>query len=217
MDRKIDIVVAEDEYFTLEGICSLLEKESDFTIVGRANSGEQALRLVKQTKPQVLLLDIRMPPGMDGIEVIRRLRQSSIQIAIVALTQEYQLIQAVKQAGANGYVPKDHHHMFIPTIRCVAETGSQVFINPKLSQTYQEIRDRVDLADLSELEYVVWKLMGYKNEEIARRLEKSAGRIRNLISDLYCKLGIEDDGRISRRVRAMEWARLLGILEDPEV
>lgn len=217
MTAPISIVVAEDEFLTLEGICSLLEREPDLEVVGRANSGETALEFVEKNQPQILLLDIRMPPGIDGIEVIKRLRKRHIPVRIIALTQEYQLIEAVKAAGANGYVPKDEHHMFIPTIRCVAETGSEVFINPKVSQSFQLLKERMIRAELNPMETSVWQLLSFKNEEIARRLSKSPGRIRNLISDLYFKLDIQDMEAISRRVQATEMARLLGILEGPKI
>lgn len=217
MSEPITVVVAEDEFLTLEGICSLVAKQPDFELVGKASSGEEALSRVFDLNPQVLLLDIRMPPGIDGIEVIKRLRSKKQNLAIIALTQEYHLVKAVEEAGANGYVPKDDHHMFIPTMRCVVQTGSNVFINPKVSQAFQALQERVALAQLSSLEMNAWKLMNYKNEEIARRLGKSAGHIRNLITDLYFKLNIADDQKVSRRVQATELGRLLGILEEPEV
>ena len=217
MNDRIDIVVAEDEYLTLEGICSILSKAPDFNIAGKATSGAQAIEMAEACQPTVLLLDIRMPPGIDGIEVIKQLRRKKVPVAIIALTQEYRLIKAVQDAGANGYLPKEDHRIFIPTIRCVVQTGSEVFINPKVSQQFQEMQKRVDQAQLSPLELSAWTLMSYKNDEISRRLNKSPGRIRNLITDLYFKLDIQDQGPVSRRVQAMEMARLLGILERPDL
>ena len=61
----------------------------------------------------------------------------------------------------------------------------------------------------------VWKLIGYKNEEIARRLHKAVGRIRNIVTELYFKLDIQNTDKVSQRIQAMEMARLYGVLEEP--
>lgn len=213
--KEIRIVVAEDEFFTRTGICQLLDEEPDMKVVGQAATGEEALELVEKLKPDLLLLDIRMPPGMNGLEVIRQLRMKEIQVLIVALTQESPLIKAVAEAGANGFIPKDHEAMFIPTVRCVAQTGSEIFINPSLSRQFLEFQAMVENAQLSEMEREVWRLIGYKNDEIAQRLCKSNGRVRNMVTELYVKLGILDDGKVSQRVQAMEIARFMGFLEAP--
>lgn len=212
---KIKVVVAEDEFFTRTGICQLLEDETDIQVVGQAENGEDAIKLVESLRPDLLLLDIRMPPGIDGVEVIRRLRQAKDETLIVALTQESPLIKAVADAGGNGFIPKDQQEMFLPTLRCVARTGADVFINPTLSKSYHELAARVEQAQLTDLEKQVWRLIGYKNEEIAARLCKSVGRVRNIVTELYGKLGVLDDGKVSQRVQTMEMARFLGYLEAP--
>lgn len=212
---KIKVIVAEDEFFTRTGICQLLSEEADIEVIAEAPDGETAIELVKKLQPDLLLLDIRMPPGIDGVEVIRKLRDAGDQTLIVALTQESPLIKAVAEAGGNGFIPKDQAEMFLPTLRCVARTGADVFINPTLSKQYHEMMTLVDNAQLSDLEKEVWSLIGYKNEEIAERLCKSVGRVRNIVTELYGKLGILDDGKVSQRVQTMEMARFLGRLEPP--
>ena len=214
--EAIDIVVAEDEYFTREGICSLLEREPEFRVVGRTDNGERAIELVRETGARVLLLDLRMPPGIDGIEVIKRLRAEGSPVRIVALTHDKRLIKTVEREGGNGYVPKDKYPMFIPTVQCVARSGGNVFINPEISQSYRYLLHRFERAELSEPEIEVLKLIGYKNEEIARRLFKAEGRIRNIVTDLYFKLDIPKSGKVTQRMQAVQMARLLGILEEPE-
>ena len=214
--EAINIIIAEDEFFTRQGICSLLEKQPGLNVIGQTGDGESAVALVQEKKPHVLLLDISMPPGINGIEVIKRLRAAGSKVLIVALTHEKRLIRAVEKEGGNGFVPKDKYHMFIPTVMCVAQTGDSIFINPEISETYRQLDQRVGDARLSELELGVWKLIAYKNEEIARRLFKAVGRIRNLVTELYFKLDIPKSDKISQRVQAIELARLYGILEEPD-
>ena len=213
--NPIQIVIAEDEYFTRIGIKNLLEREEDFHVVAMASGGEEAISLVKEHQPQVLLLDIRMPPGIDGLEVIKRLRGENNPVAIIALTNEKRLTKLVEKAGANGFIPKGKHTMFVPALRCVVQTKSNLFINPDVSESYRQLEIRVEMARLSKLERSVWELIGYTHEEIARRLFKAEGRIRNLVTELYFKLDIPKDGRVSQRVQAIDLARLYGILEEP--
>ncbi len=213
--KPIRIVIAEDEFFTREGICRLLEAGPDFEIVGQADSGEAALALVEKHKPDVLLLDISMPPGIDGIEVIKRLRAAGNSLPIIVLTHEKRVIKLVEKVGANGFIPKDKYQMFIPTVQCVAQTGSKIFINPEITQEFSRVRERVEAAKLSELELEVWKLIAFRNEEISRRLHKTEGRIRNLVTELYFKLDIPKSDRLGQRTQAIEMARAYGILEDP--
>ncbi len=212
----IDIVVAEDEFFTREGIISLLAEAPSFRVVGDTADGEEAIELVRAKKPRVLLLDLRMPPGIDGIEVIRRLRAEGNPVKIIALTHDKRLIRAVEREGGNGFVPKDKYPMFIPTVECVARTGNNVFINPEISQNYRDAVHKLERAELNEQELAVLKLIGYKNEEIARRLYKAVGRIRNIVTELYFKLDIPKSEKLSQRVRTMQLARVLGVLEEPE-
>ena len=213
--EPIKVIVAEDEFFTREGICKLFEDESDIQVIARADQGEKAVDLVMEHNPDVLLLDIRMPPGIDGVEVIKRLRALGSEIFIIALTQEKRLVKLVEKVGGNGFVPKDKYQMLVYTVRCVARTGSNIFINPEISEKFKEAFERVEDANLTPSEQEVWRLIAYKNEEIARKLNKTTGRIRNLVAEIYFKLDIPPHGEVPQRIVAMELARAYGVLEEP--
>lgn len=106
--------------------------------------------------------------------------------------------------------------MFLPTLQCVVESGKQVFINPEYSEHYLALRKRVEQAELNESEMSVWKLLAFRNEEISRRCHKAVGRVRNIVTDLYFKLDIPKNGELSQRFQAVEMARILGVLEEPD-
>lgn len=215
--EALRVVIAEDEFFTRQGIVTQLnDAASGCEVVGQAENGLEAIKLVDELKPDVLLLDISMPPGIDGIEVIRRLRRAGNNIPIVALTHEKRLVKAVEVEGGNGFIPKDKYQMFLPTLQCVARTGSNIFINPETTEEFNRLVKRVEHADLNELEMDVWRLMAYKNEEVARRLHKTVGRIRNLVTEIYFKLDIPKSEKVSQRIQAIDLGRLYGILEEPE-
>src|SRR2546421_7252498 len=105
---KIRIVIAEDERLTREALARLLGLEEDIEVVGKAGDGSEALWVVRQQMPDVLLTDINMPK-VNGIELTQRVKQEMPNIGIVILTiyhDDANVFQAIK-AGANGYVLKD--------------------------------------------------------------------------------------------------------------
>lgn len=211
----IRIVIAEDDFFTREGIRSIVEAEDDMEVVGLAAQGEEALELVEQLEPEVLLLDLRMPPGIDGLEVIRRMQSQKRATKIIALTHEPRQIWAVEKAGGHGFLPKTKFAMFVPTVRCVAGTGGNVFIREEETEQYQQLCARVTEARLTSAEKEVWRLIGFSNEEIGNRLGNAQGRIKNLITSLYFKLDIPKGGRVPQRILAEQLARQFGVLEEP--
>ncbi len=213
-DRRV--LVAEDEFFTREGIVKLVNDFPGFKVIGQAKQGNDAIEIVRREQPDLLLLDIRMPPGPTGIQVIETLRSQQSTISIIVLTNEKRYIKAAQEAGANGYVPKDKYQMFLPTLQCVMETGKQVFINPEFSENYLALKRRVEAAELNESERTVWRLLAYRNEEISRRCHKAVGRVRNIVTEIYFKLDIPKNGELSQRFQAVEMARILGTLEEPE-
>ncbi len=212
---NIRVVVAEDDFFTRRGVCRILEEAPGIEVIGQAENGEDAIAAVQAKQPQILLLDIYMPPGIDGIQVIKQLRAVESQVLIIALTDQIRMIKLVEKAGGNGYIPKEKHQMLVPTVQCVAATGSNIFIKPEHSNAYSRIQEHVRKADLMEHELEVWGLIAYKNEEFARRLHKAEGSIRNLVTELYNKLNIPKSDKVSQRVQAIEMARIFGVLKTP--
>ena len=105
---KIRIVLAEDYPVVRIGIRNLLEKKEDMEIVGEATTGEEALQLVKSLCPDILLLDMELP-GLDGVEVTRRLKKAGDPVRILALSayEEKEFVRSMLELGACGYLMKD--------------------------------------------------------------------------------------------------------------
>lgn len=217
MKDPISIVVVEDEFFSREGICTLIGKHTHLNIVGQTDNGEDAVQLVENHQPDVLLLDLRLATEMTGLDVIRTLRGKGNTVKIIALTQEKRWIKAVEMEGGNGYIPKDKYQMLVPAIHCVAANQGDVFINPERSESFKKALQRFEDAQLNPQELEVLKLIGYKNEEIARRVFKTVGRVRNMVTDLYFKLDLPQSDKLSQRMQAMQIATILGLLEQPDL
>lgn len=207
------VVIAEDEFFSREGIRKTINEQPEFEVIGCVGQGQDAIDLIHKTQAEILVLDIRMPPGIDGLEVIKILRQENNPIKILALTNEKRVIRKVEKAGADGYVPKEKYQMLIPALNCVSQLEQKVFISPEFSEQYQLAKQRLDEAELSDPELEVLALLPYRNEEIAKRCFKSLGRVRNLVTEIYFKLDLNKEDEVSQRYQAIELARTLGILK----
>jgi len=196
--QTIQVMLVDDHAMVRAGLKALLEQMQGIHVVGEAASGYQAIELVKQLQPDVILMDLSMP-GMDGIEAIKRIITILPEQHILVLTgflDEERLIQAVR-AGAQGCVDKT-----IPPEELVQAIWDVCSGKPSLNSglawhilremTGNEIRQQKN--KLSEREIEVLRLMtqGKLDEEIARELVLTEVTIRTHISRILFKLGLEN-------------------------
>jgi len=178
---KIKIIVVDDHALVREGIIAMLTGIESFDIVGDAASGDEAVQKVDQYNPDVVLLDINMPPGMNGIETSKVLlsKHSGLRIIILSMdvTQEY-ISEAIK-AGVSGYLAKDTKKDILIKAIEVVNTGEQYF-GEKVSEVIfkgfysQSKGEKIakQNKDLSSREIEVLKLIasGMSNRDIADKL-----------------------------------------------
>lgn len=218
--QTIQVMLVDDHAMVRAGLKILLEQIPDLHVVGEAGSGFQAIDLVKQLQPDVILMDLSMP-GMDGIEAIQRILAIHPGQHILVLTgflDEERLIQAV-QAGAHGCVEKT-----IPPEELVQSIRDVCSGKPSLSSdlawrvlhgmTGNEISQKEN--NLSERELQVLRLMtqGKLDEEIARELVLTEVTIRTHISRILTKLGLEN--RVQAALYGLR-SGLVSISESSEV
>lgn len=203
----IRLVIADDQRLMREGLAMIFEFEEDFHVLGSAANGEEAVQLVQQHRPDVVLMDIRMPV-MDGIEGTRRILSIAPDTKILMLTtfNDKELILSALESGAKGYLLKDMpSETIIQAIHTVYRGG--VVMQPdvtrnmlsELRKQQQQIRiaakeDEKKLSSLSVREREVLELLGngYNNKEIATRLYISEGTVKNHISAIIRKLDLRD-------------------------
>lgn len=186
MNDTIRVVLADDHFFVRDGIKSLLESEKNIVVVGEATDGLEALEIVNNTKPDLLIVDIRMPHH-TGIEVVEKLRDQNNPVKIIVLSmhesEEY-VLKSIK-AGADGYLLKgSSKEEFLKALQAVANGGkyftgdiSSILIN-QLTSTSTPLEPKPALAeDLTitkrEKEILTLLLSGKGNKEIAEALEIS--------------------------------------------
>jgi DNA-binding NarL/FixJ family response regulator len=186
MSNTIRVVLADDHVFVRDGIKSLLENEANIEVVGEATDGIEALKIVETTKPDLLILDIRMP-NMTGIEVVEKLRSQNNPIKIVMLSmhesEEY-VLKSVK-AGADGYLLKgSSKEEFLKALHSVSEGGkyfsgdiSSILIGQLSGSSVATEKKNLLEEDLTitkrEKEILKLLLSGKGNKEIAEALEIS--------------------------------------------
>ena len=201
----IRVVLVDDQTLVRRGIRSLLELAGDIDIVAEASDGEEGVATILRERPDVVLLDIRMP-RKDGLQVLRDLQGSGALPPTILLTtfdDDESLLEAVK-AGARGYLLKDVSlERLTDAIRSVAAGGT--VIRPALTERVlrglEHVRrdfDALDPADpLTKREVEVLRLMagGYSNREIADALGTAEGTVKNHASSILSKLGVRDRTR----------------------
>ena len=210
---SIRIVLADDHPVVRRGIRSMLEKASDLVVVGEADGGEEALRLVEHLAPDVLLLDMEMP-DISGLEVTRRLLADGSPVHVLALSahDDEQYIFGLLDHGAAGYLTKDEApSTIVEAVRGVAR-GEKGWISRRVANKLVR-RKRMALeaatSALSDREREVLRLMGrgYNNTRIAETLFISEGTVKNHVTHIYDKLNLRT------RAEAVAWAWQHGMME----
>lgn len=205
----IRVLVADDEALVRSGLAVLLRHEPGFEVVGSAADGLSAVRLAREQRPDVVLMDIRMP-GIDGIEATRRLvadpATASVRVLILTTFDHDANVFAALRAGASGFLPKDTEpdHL-LDALRVVAE-GESLLAPRATRRLIEEFRRTVPLpapdAALDgtltprELEVLRAIATGLSNAEIADRLTISYATAKTHVSRLLTKLDARDRAQL---------------------
>lgn len=202
MIKKINVLIADDHAMLRQGIKQILELESDIAVVAQASNGEEAVRLARIHKPDVILMDINMP-GTNGLQAIKEIKDEKLSSKIIVLTihEDREYLFKTLQMGAEGYVLKDAEpSVLIDAIRNV-ERG-QSFIQPNMTRELVKEFNRVTLHEkerndensLTSREIEVLELIaeGMINKEIAKQLYISEKTVKNHVSNIFKKLDVSD-------------------------
>jgi DNA-binding NarL/FixJ family response regulator len=209
----IRVVIVEDQTIVRQGLRSLLGLSGDIEIAGEAADGEEALGVIAATKPDVVLLDLRMPK-LDGVGVLKQLRGTPPALILTTFDDDANLFDAVR-AGAKGWLLKDVSlERLTGAIRTLAAGGTCIepVITERIVRALGESNVAFDSAELPEpltdREKTILRLLagGYSNKEISELLNISDGTVKNHISNLLAKLGVRD------RTRAVLKAIDLGVI-----
>lgn len=203
------ILIVDDHPLFRDGLRALLQRQSDFTVVGEADTVASAVRLAQETQPDVVLMDLSLPDG-GGVEATRQIVDRLPNVHVIALTvhDEPEMLTAVAQAGAHGYILKETRSAdLLRAVRMVVTNGA--VLSPEvltdLLRQYRRLAQTAAAApSLSPREQAILRLVaaGATNREIAAQLALSTQTIKNQLSAIYARLGVSN--RIEAAVMAIE-------------
>jgi DNA-binding NarL/FixJ family response regulator len=201
-ERPVRVLIVDDQALVRRGLAKLLEIEDAVEVVGEAENGEAALRLLPTARPDVALVDARMP-RMDGVELVGRLSRDHPRVAAIILTtfDDDEYVFGGLRAGAKGYLLKDTPPEELVSAIEKAHRGETVLGGQIAARVVAELGRTSGIAgsanrasELSEREAEVVGLVGRgaTNAEISRALFISEGTARNHVSKILRKLGLRD-------------------------
>ena len=203
--RVIRVLIADGAALVRAGVRLLLQADERITVVGEAGTGEEAVALAEQLRPDVVMVDLRLP-GLDSVEMTRQLAESGVAVMLLTTPDDDERIFAALTAGASGAVPKDTQPgELVEAIAALAEGGA--LLSPSLTRrVLDEFAARVlpaspDPALLDELtarerEVVALVAAGLSNGEIAERLVVSPATARTHVSRAMVKLRARDRAKL---------------------
>jgi DNA-binding NarL/FixJ family response regulator len=206
---SIKILIVDDHSVVRQGLRMFLNLEPTFEIVGEAADGEEALKIVDDVKPDVVLMDILMP-GVDGIKATEIIKKEHPEVEVVALTSvlEDSIVVAAIRAGAIGYLLKDTEaDELIRAIKAAA--SGQVQLSPKAAERLvREVRAPENPEKLTTRETEVLRLLaeGKANKEIASSLYIGETTVKSHVSNILMKLGL------TSRTQAALYALQIGLV-----
>jgi DNA-binding NarL/FixJ family response regulator len=185
----IKIVLADDHPLTRAGIAEYLKRENSLELLGEAEDGLKAWQLIQELKPDVALLDIRMP-GLDGVSVAQKVKEAGLSTATIMLTSydAQQYVMASLRAGARGFVlktvsPKE----LTAAIATVARGG--LYLDPEVASVMGEREFDPEQLSTREREVLVLAAKGLSSKEVASKLFISERTVQTHLASIYDKLG----------------------------
>lgn len=208
MPTPITIIVVDDHPVVLDGLATILGTQNDFSVIGTAGNGKDAIGLISRLQPDIVMMDLEMPE-MDGVETIVKLNEAGITVKVIAFTvfdTDERIVSAIK-AGAQGYLlkgsPRDEIFQAIRTVH-----SGKTLLQPLVaSRLVQHIRETPLQLTARELEVLGLLAKGRKNKEIAEVLFISERTVKFHVSSILSKMGAEN------RTEAVSLAAQKGLIE----
>jgi len=230
--KKISLLIVDDHPLFRQGVADSLALEADMLVVGQAASGEEGLDLIRTLKPQIALMDINLP-GMNGQQITHLVAQDKLPTRVLLLTGYDEMEQAVHAAlaGAAGYLAKDiEPENLVKAIRDVADGqfvfGARVFSRRELDdwlisrtegarRSYSEPGNPFHPLSDREMEVLRCVVRGMSNKEIANLLEISHQTVKNHVTSILRKFGVDDRTQAVIYSLKRGWVTLKDTTKDP--
>ncbi|MCK1999312.1 two component transcriptional regulator, LuxR family [Paenisporosarcina quisquiliarum] len=196
----IRIVIAEDQRMVLGALGSLLDLEEDMKVVGKANNGEEVLKLIEQLQPDVCIMDIEMPIK-TGLDAAEELKESDCKVIILTTFARSGYFERARKAGVNGYLLKDSPSEELANSIRVIMDGRRIYAPELVDMAYEEENPLTD----RESQVLGLIANGKNTKEIASELFITTGTVRNYISVILDKLDVGNRIEAISRFKEKGW------------
>ena len=186
---KIRVLVVDDHPVVRQGVIANVKPQGDMTVVAEAGDGVEALALIKQHSPDVVMLDLRMP-GMDGLDVVAEVNNAKLESKVLIMTtfESQEDIHRAIKAGARGYLLKDSsQEEILDAIRRVSQ--GETYLPARIVQKVAEGMRKPELSP-REIEVLQWVAAGKSNKEIGAQLYIAEGTVKTHVKNLFEKLAV---------------------------
>jgi DNA-binding NarL/FixJ family response regulator len=217
MTDPIRVLIVDDQSLFREGLRTLLSVQPEFEVVGEAGNGEEAVQLVTELRPEIVLMDLRMPV-MDGVAATNKLHLDTPDVKVIVLTtfdDDENVFEGLR-AGAVGYLLKDVSSLKLFEAIHAAARGEYFLLPSITAKIVSELKrvsqpgvvPQVMIEPLSGRELEILRLVaeGLSNKEIAEKLVIAEGTVKNHLSSILAKLSARD------RMQAVVFARKIGLI-----
>jgi DNA-binding NarL/FixJ family response regulator len=193
----IRVAIVDDHLHVAIALHALLDQTTDIRLVSEARSGSQVANLVRQTQPDILLLDYLIEPEFDALSAVRNLRKDfpNLKICILSAYLEPTRVRDLLQAGVYGYILKDDDYVSNIDVIIRDLYRGEIYLSPQaytaLAQATRAIEAQQPLTE-REIEVLRLAKRGLPNPQIAQSLHLSSGTVRNHLSAIYAKLGVHN-------------------------
>lgn len=196
---SIKVMLADDHVLIREGIRQLLEFDGSIEVIDEANDGEECLKKLEKSKPEVLLLDINMPKK-NGVEVLQEIKNRCLNVKVLILTvhNEVEYLLKAVDIGVDGYILKDAEFSELKKAINAVKNGEN-YIQPNLIPALNNRlvsrdidKDKIDSLTKRELEVLIQVANGMFNKEIATSLNISERTVKNHLSNIFKKIDVSD-------------------------
>jgi len=186
---KIRVLIADDHPVVRQGVMANVKPQSDMTVVAEAGDGVEALAMIKEHMPDVVLLDLRMP-GLDGLDVIAQVNAAKLESKVVIMTtfESEEDVHRAMKSGARGYLLKDStQEEILDAIRRVSI--GETYLPARIAQKVAEGMRKPELSP-REAEVLQWIAAGKSNKEIGAQLFIAEGTVKTHVKNLLEKLSV---------------------------
>ena len=190
--QKITVMIVDDHPLIRVGIAAIVNARADMTVVAQAGTGEEALELFRRHRPDVTLMDLRLPGKMGGVEAIAAMRAAQLKARFIVVTtyDGDEDIHRALEAGAQGYIIKGMPYQTLVEAVHRVHLGKRFLPPPVMNALASRMPD----SDLSPREMEVLRLLtaGKSNKEIAQTLDITEATVKSHVSTILMRLGVDD-------------------------